>query len=240
MKSKILLLVLMAIVFGGYVFYKYGRSIWVPFYLKQNGGQTVSQVVNAKQKSVESILKPMFKKVEIAYPPKQLVLLSFKDSKQLELWASDSKRFKLIKRYSIKAASGVLGPKLAEGDRQVPEGIYKIEGFNPNSSYHLSMKLNYPNQFDSKWAKKEGRNFPGSNIFIHGKAVSIGCLAMGDAAIEELFVLSRLVGKANIKVIISPSDPVLGKMKNNDSSRPRVTLLYNNIEREIKKVRAQA
>lgn len=235
-----LLVFVVVVVIGGYVFHKHGRSIWAPLYVKHKGGQTVSQVVNANLSPLESRLKPFFRKAEISYPPKRLVLLSFKKSKQLELWASDSARFKLIKRYEIQAASGVLGPKLSEGDRQVPEGIYKIEGFNPNSAYHLSMKLNYPNEFDSKWAKNEGRDFPGTNIFIHGQAVSVGCLAMGDSAIEELFVLSHLVGKENIKVIISPSDPLLGKLKNNDSSRPWVELLYENIEREIKNVRAQS
>jgi hypothetical protein len=69
------------------------------------------------------------------------------------------------------------------------------------------MKLNYPNQFDLKHALSEGRDEPGTNIFIHGKAVSIGCLAMGDKAIEELFVLTAMTGKSAIEIAIAPSDP---------------------------------
>jgi len=89
----------------------------------------------------------------------------------------------------------------------VPEGIYSIAGLNPNSSFHLSLKLNYPNSFDLMHAKAEGRSSPGSNIFIHGNAVSIGCLAMGDPAVEEIFVLVADVERTNAEVAIAPSDP---------------------------------
>jgi murein L,D-transpeptidase YafK len=99
------------------------------------------------------------------------------------------------------------------------------------------MKLNYPNQFDLKWAKHEGRKSPGTNIFIHGKAVSIGCLAMGDKSIEELFVLSKLVGLKNVRVIISPSDPLLTPLENTDSSRPWIDTLYLDIEQALSDVR---
>ena len=92
-------------------------------------------------------------------------------------------------KYPIQGASGDIGPKLIEGDRQVPEGLYEIIGFNPNSSYHISMQLNYPNDFDLKHASAEGRDHSGNNIFIHGKDESIGCLAMGDAAIDFLLVV---------------------------------------------------
>ena len=135
-----------------------------------------------------------------------------------------------MKDYNIQAASGRLGPKLREGDRQVPEGIYKVIGLNPNSSYHLSMKLNYPNKFDLSWAQKENRTQPGSNIFIHGKALSIGCLAMGDEAIEELFVLGNDVGISNIKVIITPTDPRAGNLIPPTESKPWVKELYQDIE----------
>jgi len=122
-----------------------------------------------------------------------------------------------------------LGPKLREGDRQVPEGIYQVSWLNPNSSYHLSLKLNYPNDFDLKWAKEESRSEPGTNIFIHGKAVSIGCLAMGDSAIEELFLLTDAVGKEQVRVIISPVDPRLKTLTNNDTNKEWVGVLYQNI-----------
>ena len=69
------------------------------------------------------------------------------------------------------------------------------------------MKLNYPNTLDLHHAAMEGRNKPGTNIFIHGKALSVGCLAMGDRAIEEFFVLTVDVGRENIQIAIAPHDP---------------------------------
>lgn len=238
--SVIGLFFLVALVIGGALFYHYGRGVWVPKVTTViSGKKTVADVVNTHKSSAEADLKPLFSKQGLSYPPKEIALISFKDTKVLELWARDLGDFKLVHSYPIKAASGELGPKLEEGDRQVPEGIYRIEGLNPNSSYHLSMKLNYPNQFDLKWAKREGRKFPGTNIFIHGKAVSIGCLAMGDKAIEELFVLSKMVGLKNIRVIISPSDPLLTPLENTDLSRSWVKTLYTDIELALSKVRGQ-
>ena len=166
------------------------RPVWVPMYQKVAGKQTVNDVIEAYQAPAQERLEPYFQRAGIAYPPRSLTLLAIKDSDQLELWASDGDAKTYIRSYPILAASGIAGPKLREGDKQVPEGIYQLEYLNPNSAFHLSMKLNYPNAFDLKYAAEEGRTEPGTNIFIHGKAVSIGCLAMGDEVIEELFVLT--------------------------------------------------
>lgn len=161
------------------------------------------------------------------------MLLAIKDKGILELWAQNNNSWKFVKGYKIQGASGKLEPKLREGDCQVPEGIYRIIGLNPNSSYHLSMKINYPNEFDLLHAKREGRSEPGSNIFIHGNSVSIGCLAMGDAAIEELFCLVHKVGKSNVKVIITPSDPRAGQLSPPDGAPEWVTELYSKIEQHV-------
>jgi murein L,D-transpeptidase YafK len=104
------------------------------------------------------------------------------------------------------AASGTLGPKLREGDRQVPVGIYEIESLNPNSAYHVSLRLNYPNAFDRAQAAKDGRTNLGRDIMIHGKSVSVGCLALGDEAAEDVFTLVADAGIQNVKVICSPVD----------------------------------
>lgn len=94
------------------------------------------------------------------------------------------------------AASGGPGPKLREGDLQVPEGVYRLTAFNPNSSYHLSLRVDYPNAEDRAAedravARSDRRTSLGGDIFIHGKAVSIGCLAIGDPGIEELLRARR-------------------------------------------------
>lgn len=214
-----------------FAFYKYGRSVWYPYYLKLQGKRTVSDVIELYEKPVEKALSPLFAVKGLSYPPKKLAFLVMKQERILELWASDNETdFFKVTRYPILAASGKLGPKLKEGDRQVPEGSYKIIGFNPNSVFHISMKLNYPNAFDLTMARKEGRHNPGSDIFIHGNSASIGCLAMGDAAIEELFTLAYKTGRNNIEVIIAPSDPRKSPLIPPEESPVWTKDLYKKIE----------
>ncbi|MFN2352660.1 MAG: murein L,D-transpeptidase family protein, partial [Kiritimatiellia bacterium] len=112
----------------------------------------------------------------------------------------------LLKTYPILGASGVIGPKLQEGDMQIPEGLYRIESLNPNSMYHLALRVSYPNAFDQEKGKLDGREDLGGDIMIHGKDCSIGCLAMGDEAAEDLFVLAAETGIDNIAVILTPVD----------------------------------
>jgi hypothetical protein len=151
-------------------------------------------------------LRPAFSQASVAYPPTRLTLLAFKEERRLELWAGAFPRAVFIRDYPVLAASGGPGPKLVQGDGQVPEGIYRVPWLNPNSRFHLSMKLDYPNAFDQRKAKSDGRTQLGGDIFIHGSAVSIGCLAMGDEAIEELFVLVADTGLTNTRVVIAPRD----------------------------------
>lgn len=198
------------------------------------GSRSVDDVLEAFGPQASIQLRPYFSRAGVSYPPSDITLIAIKDEKKLELWARDHGPFKLIRPYNIKAASGMRGPKLKQGDRQVPEGIYHISRLNPNSNYHLSMKVDYPNQFDRDHAFDEGRTDLGGDIFIHGKAVSAGCLAMGDAAIEELFVLSAQVGTDNIRVIIAPSDPRLRPLDLTHPTLPHWTSdLYAEITREI-------
>lgn len=179
-------------------------------------------------------LQPYFDKAHVAYPPKQISLLAFKHSRRLELWAKDKKVWKYIRTYPILGESGGPGPKLHEGDRQVPEGIYNVVKMNPHSHFDLSLKLNYPDRFDVNHAKKDGRHKLGNNIFIHGSHYSVGCLAVGNAAIRQLFVLTYLVGTENVQVIIAPDDlrvkkPIYGKVRPSWLSQ-----LYIKIKRALK------
>ena len=109
----------------------------------------------------------------------------FKEEAELELWVQAGDTFRLFKTYPICNHSGDLGPKLREGDRQSPEGFYKVGlgALNPNSSYHLSFNLGFPNAYD----RANGRT--GSYLMVHGDCLSIGCYAMTDPAIEEIYVL---------------------------------------------------
>jgi len=130
---------------------------------------------------------------------------AFKETKKLELWI-ESKRggaFELFRTYDICAASGDLGPKQKEGDRQVPEGFYatNLGLLNPASKYHLSFNIGYPNAFDRHHKRT------GSLIMIHGNCVSLGCLAMTDEKIEEIYTLIHAAlskGRTNVPVHIFP------------------------------------
>ncbi len=148
-----------------------------------------------------------FDKAKVAWPPAKIAFVGIKDEKALELYSqSKDGAWKFVYRYKVLAASGRSGPKLQRGDKQVPEGIYRISYLNPNSAYHVSLRVNYPNAFDRKMAKKDGRKDLGGDIMIHGKNVSAGCLAVGDRSAEELFVLAAEVGRKNIDVVIAPTD----------------------------------
>lgn len=193
--------------------YLLSRGYWVPMTQSVKGKRTVADVVEQTGDAAKSRLLPHFEKAGVSYPPEQVTLLAMKEEHKLELWATSDDEYRRVHIYDIKKLSGVAGPKLREGDKQVPEGIYKIIGLNPNSAYHLSMKLNYPNEFDLQYAKAEHRTEPGTNIFIHGKAQSIGCLAMGDNNIEELFLLANDVGHTNFTVVIAPQDPRVNTLK---------------------------
>jgi L,D-transpeptidase catalytic domain len=184
---------------------------------------------------VRARLQPCFGEIGVTYPPKKLVLVGLKQEKQLELWVSEgSTDFRLLKTYPILAASGVTGPKLREGDRQVPEGLYRIESLNPNSRYHLALRVNYPNTFDKEHGRRDGRTNLGSDIMIHGGAASIGCLAMGDQVAEDLFVLAAETRLENISVILAPLDFRIRETPQNLPPVPGWTAdLYANIQKAL-------
>lgn len=180
----------------------------------------------------EPELISFFSKARVSYPPNEIALLAFKKEQQVQLWAKNKHdRWKYIHTYPITANSGRLGPKLKERDGQIPEGIYKLTSFNPFSTWHLSMMINYPNEFDRLQASKDGRSQLGGNIFIHGKSRSVGCLAIGDAAIDQLFFLTHLVGLNNVKLIIAPNDLRIAKPATSIFAQPRwLPELYKNIQ----------
>ena len=138
----------------------------------------------------------------------KLRILVFKDERMVELHAPG---WNVPRMYPMTAFSGTLGPKLREGDGQIPEGIYRIEYLNPNSSYYLSLKVSYPNKSDKARATKDGRTNLGGDIMIHGKAVTIGCVPVGDDAIEDIFYLASAVGIKNVSVVIAPYDMRKGR-----------------------------
>ena len=201
------------------------------------GKHTVNDRILEYGEIVKNRFKNYFKNSKIQYPPSSLVFICFKQERKVEVWtALDDKTYTLLKCYPILGLSGVLGPKLAEGDGQVPEGLYTIDSLNPNSAFHLSIRLDYPNNFDLKMGEDDNRTELGSDIMIHGSTCSVGCLAMGDQAAEELFILSAQTGVDNVKIIISPIDFRVKKLPKNMPVLPHwSSLLYSNIKTELEK-----
>jgi murein L,D-transpeptidase YafK len=206
-----------------------GASTVAPY----SGQRTVADVLKNTRPKVEAKFKPLFAQQQIAWPPKNLVLVALKREKKLEVWAHDDGFSpRLVATYDILAASGGLGPKRQEGDRQVPEGFYNLSFLNPNSRFHLSIFVDYPNREDIANAKVPSSRM-GGEIFVHGRAVSIGCIAIGDAAIEEVFTLCALTSSSKRRIVISPvdfrKDPEFVMKK----EEPWVQALHNRIKQEL-------
>ena len=155
---------------------------------------------------VEDSLRKQFEAKKLQWPPQEVYIRSFKYDRLLEVWVkSESKdAFKLFKSYKICMQSGTIGPKRMEGDFQMPEGFYYINEFKPNSNFHLSLGLNYPNASD-KILSDSYR--PGNSIYIHGKCLSVGCIAIDNLPIEEVYLMTsyaRDAGQEFIPVHVYP------------------------------------
>ena len=116
-----------------------------------------------------------------------ILIRIYKEGSTLEVWKEDrSGHYRLLKSYPICRFSGGLGPKKAEGDHQAPEGFYEIGPgqMNPNSREYLSFNTGYPNAFD----RSLGRT--GDSLMVHGGCRSVGCYAMTDEGVEEIYGLA--------------------------------------------------
>lgn len=167
---------------------------------------TFPRVNNAYKLHHESLKQEIIRK-GFQFPANDLYLRSFKAQNELEVWIKNPgvDTYSLFKTYKVCALSGDFGPKRKEGDKQVPEGLYFITNFNPTSEFHLSMLVNYPNYSDRILGHKE---MPGSDIYIHGGCVTVGCLPMRDEYIREIYVLclnARAHGQLNIPLHIFPT-----------------------------------
>jgi murein L,D-transpeptidase YafK len=151
-------------------------------------------------------IKQMFDERGISYPAAEIFLRVFKRERVLELWArpQGETEFRHLKTYAVCALAGEPGPKRRQGDNQTPEGFYHIDHFNPNSSWHLSLHVNYPNRSDRILG---GAGPLGGDIYIHGGCRTEGCIAITDEGIKELYwigVEARAAGQRTIPVHIFP------------------------------------
>lgn len=149
--------------------------------------QTVLAEVEKDQKPVPDDLLERMKVQNIdRYAP--IYMRAFKKENVIEVWkqAKDGD-YALIKTFPICRWSGKLGPKMREGDFQTPEGFYTItpKQLHPKSSYHLAFNIGFPNTYDRKNERT------GSFIMVHGNCVSVGCFAMTNNGIEQIYALAR-------------------------------------------------
>lgn len=159
-----------------------------------------------------------------------VLFVAFKDLEALQLFAKNNsdERYKLIKTFPICKRSGILGPKKAEGDKQVPEGFYHINRFNPQSIFHLSLGLNYPNELD------KSLGYTGSDIFIHGACETVGCLPMTDDLIKEIYLYAltaKNAGQENIPVYIFPFEMTEDNINSNGTNvEPSTISFWKNLK----------
>jgi murein L,D-transpeptidase YafK len=139
------------------------------------------------QQSLKSVTLDKLKQINSS-PGQAMMMRIFKQTNELEVWKRTmAGGYKLFKTYEICAYSGTFGPKVAEGDRQAPEGFYNITPglMNPRSNYYLAFNTGFPNKFDRAWGRS------GSELMVHGDCSSRGCYSMTDEAIAEIYALVR-------------------------------------------------
>ena len=172
------------------------------FLTEQKRYPRVRTAINDKEQFVINKLKEN----SIELGELNILILAYKNESEIEIFAkkkADSTYEKLA-TYSVCDKSGQLGPKREKGDRQVPEGFYYIDRFNPASNFYLSLGINYPNLSDKR--KSNATNL-GGDIFIHGSCVTIGCLPMTDDKIKEIYLYAinaKNNGQERIPVYIFP------------------------------------
>ncbi len=196
--------------------------------------RSLNDTIQTIERPVSQRLTPFLEKEKLNLNEfGSLTLIYLKTEQILEVWANTQSNNIFIKSYPLTASSGKLGPKYKKGDRQIPEGLYRLTHFNPNSLNHLSIGINYPNTEDYSWAKIDGREIKnlGGHIMIHGKNVTIGCIPIGDEAIEEVFYMIYKVGLHRSDIIMSPVD-----FRNIDyqSKDKRENKRYENIKNYMK------
>lgn len=201
------------------------------FLKEQLNFERVSEAYSEKISEIES----EFAAKDLSFPPNEIYLRAFKHDLELEVWIRDSiiDTFQHFNTYPICMSSGKMGPKRKQGDRQIPEGFYKIEIFNPWSNYHLSLGINYPNESDSIISPHED---PGGDIYIHGGCATIGCLPMTDDMIKEIYllcVLSKNYGQEDIPVHIFPTrmdNLSMAQLYFGNDYLPELVSFWNNIK----------
>lgn len=213
-------------------------SVILVFLFSFSGGFKSSQLKNSRVKSAytekQVVLDKLLLKSGLDIHSLSVFIRAFKKERIIEVWGKDDKhtQYSLIVTYDFCETSGELGPKRRQGDLQIPEGFYHIDRFNPWSSFHLSLGINYPNSSDRILGYKANL---GGDIFIHGSCATIGCIPITDDKIKEFYLFmveARNNGQMKIPVHIFPgklNDESWGILKTEYSDKKELLSFWENI-----------
>lgn len=207
-------------------------------YIHAYGGPELPPDERARRavESRRATVEGLFAAAKVPFPPAEMLFRAFKQEHELEVWASAAKGapMSLVATYTICNLSGELGPKRREGDAQVPEGFYKIQYLWPNSRYHLELKVSYPSELDRRLAEKASEP-PGGNIMIHGSCASLGCLAMTNERIEELWTMASAFhgGDRRVHVHIFPARDIPALLR--DPARAEHHRFWANLQEGVER-----
>lgn len=210
-----------------------GRALMASAVVTLRGEATVESRLAEMSPSVHAEIRAWCTDAHVAWPPADVVLLADKSERTLHVLARGDGPWVRLTALPILGASGNLGPKLREGDGQVPEGVYAVESLHPNSMFHLALRLGYPNDFDREKGRIDGRTALGGDIMMHGGSASVGCLAMGNDAIERIFAITAAVGSGRTRAIIVPCDLRAADRPLLPTDPPWIGELYERLEREL-------
>lgn len=193
-----------------------------------------SRVANSYREK-EITVKNYFHNKNLKYQGYHLFIRAFKTERKVEVWIRESNTttYTLLTEYDFCSTSGTLGPKREEGDLQIPEGVYHINHFNPQSNFYLSLGINYPNKSDLVLSD---RRSPGSAIYIHGNCVTVGCIPITDDKIKELYILAveaRNNGQEKIPVHIFPAkltDEKLNSLEQQYNDNQQLTRFWRSLQ----------
>lgn len=166
---------------------------------------TVPQALKYYGPNARKSLREKCAAMSLQYPPKHLTLITLKEERKLLMFGGNElKQMNLIGTFPLVSYCGGLGPKLKQGDLQIPEGIYGITGSQAFNM--LALCVNYPNEVDRKNAASDHRTNLGGDILIHGGSQSTGCVVVSDDDMEQIFVAVNDAGYKNVELIMAPCD----------------------------------
>jgi murein L,D-transpeptidase YafK len=216
-----------------FIFFVFFGIIFLTKSQEFKDSQLKYQRVRTAQKEKENSLKKLFEEKKLVYPS-EIFIRVFKEEEELELWAKNIKEeWQLFNTYEICSMSGEVGPKRQQGDYQVPEGFYVLDTFNPWSSFFLSMRVNYPNESDKKMSTAQNL---GGDIMLHGACASIGCIAITDDFIKEVYwlaVLAKNKGQKTIPIHIFPcrmEEKRYAQLKKDNSEKTSLFNFWDNLK----------